>query len=76
MNAKRVGALKAGGGLSAGAGVVGVWIWQREISYAASHPGTELAGVLQWLGLGVAALGAGGVCFAWALWPRDEERTR
>ena len=76
MNPKRVAALKAGGVLSGGAGVVGVWIWQREISYAASNPGSELAGVLQWLGLGLAALGAGGVCFAWALLPRDEENTK
>lgn len=44
-----------------GAGCLGgVWLFLKETAYAGSHPGSELAGVLQVVGLILVALALGG----------------
>lgn len=35
-----------------GLGLISVWVVVKEGRYAADHPGSDLAGVLQWMGLG------------------------
>jgi len=58
--------------LSGLAAVIGVWFWQHENSYAASHPGSSLSSTLQWAGAGIALLGVAGVLFGVALLRREE----
>lgn len=54
-------------GLSGVTVLIGVWFWQRELAYAAANPRSELAPVLQWVGIGLALIGAAGVLFGIAL---------
>ena len=68
------GLLGAGTALSAAAAAVGVWFWQHENSYAASHPATELADTLRWVGIGLALIGIAGVLFGIALLRGDRDR--
>jgi hypothetical protein len=50
------------GYLSFGAGGLGgVWLFLKEAAYAGSNPGTELAGVLQVVGVVLVALAIGGL---------------
>jgi hypothetical protein len=49
------------------AGIVGLGFLQNERDYAASHPGTDLPGVLTWLGIAVLLLSAAVTCIAVAL---------
>lgn len=58
-------ALSAGAG--AVAGVIGLWFWQREASYARLRGG-ELASVLQWVGVGLFVLAVAVVALGAALW--------
>ena len=43
------------------AGLGGVWLFLKEFAYAGSHPNSELAGVLQAVGVILIALAVGGL---------------
>lgn len=54
--------------LSAVATLLGLWFWDHERTYAAQNPRTsELAETLQWVGLGLTAIGVAGVLLAAAV---------
>lgn len=42
-------------------GLGGTWLFLKETAYAGSHPGSDLAGVLQIVGLILIALSVGGL---------------
>lgn len=42
-------------------GLGGIWLFLKETAYAGSHPGSDLAGVLQVVGLTLVALSVGGL---------------
>src|SRR6478752_7314243 len=55
--------MKRLGGVAALLGVftalIGIWFFFNEHSYAAAHPHTELAPILQWVGIAITLAGAG-----------------
>jgi hypothetical protein len=54
--------LATAGFLAFGAGGIGgIWLFLKEVAYAGSHPGVQLAGELQIVGLVLVALAIGGI---------------
>jgi hypothetical protein len=61
------GLISVATGISAVVVAIGVWFWQHENSYSAANPGSELAEVLQWVGIGLALIGVAAILFGIAL---------
>jgi hypothetical protein len=54
------------------AALIGLWFWLSEASYASSNPGSELAGKLQWAGVGILMLGIAIGLLAWGVFRRSD----
>ena len=58
--------------LSLAAGVIGVWFYMKESSFADKYD-NELAAQLQWVGVGIALLGAAGFLIGLMLGYGDDD---
>jgi threonine/homoserine efflux transporter RhtA len=53
--------------------ILGLWVLIHEISYAHSHPHTDLSGVLEAVGVAVIAVAIGGATTTALAWKRSDE---
>lgn len=67
MDVSKRGLCVAAGLLSALVVGIGIWFWQKEADYAAANPHSDLAPILEWVGIAITLLGAVGILLSFAI---------